>query len=285
MNLFYRLLFLGIFLSCNGCFQKKPIEKKEKISVFVSILPLKNFVEEIGKDYIDVQVMVLPGQSPETYAPMPKQIEALGRADLYYKIGVPFENMWMDKMQKNAPHLRVIDVTEDLPISHEEDPHVWMNPLYVIRMCERIVQSLVSIDPDRQQIYQKNCLSFQKKLSELDEKLQKQLSPFKGRAFLVFHPAWGYFAKRYGLLQLAIEKEGKDPGPRDILAIIAEAKKENISAIFVQKQFDQKNARVIAEALQAKIIVADPLAEKYILNMEDFTQQLIHSFHDAQDSH
>lgn len=278
MKTLWRMVFIFFPLTCLMGYTVKSSSTQKKIQVFVSILPLKDFVEQIGKDRVDVQVMVLPGQSPATYAPKPKQMQLLSKADLYFRIGVPFENVWMSKMHQINPQLSIVDLRQGLKMIEKEDSHVWTSPPYVMIMCHTIMHHLIKLDGSNQKFYEKNYEVFKKKLQDLDAWLHQELNPYQGKSFLVFHPAWGYFARTYGLRQMAIEKEGKEPGPKDIVQIIAQAKKENIHTIFVQKQFDQKNARVIAEALHAQVVVIDPLAEKYILNMKNFGNQLISSF-------
>lgn len=240
------------------------------IKVFVSILPMKYFVERVGGNNVDVSVMVAPGQSPETYAPAPKQMVMLSKSTIYYRIGVPFEDVWMRKIQRMNPSMQVVDLRKGIALRHLPvgiDPHIWTNPLLVVRISETIRDSLINIDVKNKKIYERNYLIFVNDLKKLDNYIRFKLKNLSSRTFLVFHPAWGYFADAYKLQQMAIEQEGKEAGPRDLENIAKVALQKHIKAIFVQPQFNKTQARAIANLIHAKIVVIDPLAEDYLSNM------------------
>ncbi|MCK4608180.1 MAG: zinc ABC transporter substrate-binding protein [Gammaproteobacteria bacterium] len=242
------------------------------INVFVSVLPMKYFVERVGGDKVAVSVMVTPGQSPETYAPTPKQLKKLRTAQIYYRIGVPFESVWLPNIVQLNSDLQIIDLRRDISLrklANGSDPHVWTDPILVMQMAKTIRDSLSKIDPKDREFYAKNCTAFIAQLTESDRYIKRKLTSVtkQQRAFLVFHPAWGYFAARYGLEQIAIKKDGKEPGPKDLAAIITNAKSRHLKAVVVQPQFSEKQAEMIAHTIDGKLIVLDPLAEDYLTNM------------------
>ena len=278
-----------VILALMGSFVTS-VSASAAVSVFVSILPQKYFVEKIGKSLVDVHVMVAPGASPATYEPKPRQMIALSRAKLYFAVGVPFERAWLNKIAAAGPELRIVHTDEGIekiPMAahhHEEipamdthedahgdeaslDPHVWLSPPLVKILARHIYEALAEADPGHESIYAANYNAF---LDELDALHQDLLAAFRGNqgeAFMVFHPSWGYFAKAYGLRQIPIEMEGKDPKPAQLKDLITTAETMGVKVVFVQPQFSAKSARVIAEAIKGQVIFADPLAENWAENL------------------
>lgn len=278
-----------------------------RISVFVSIPPQRYFVQQIGKDRVSVQVMVRPGASPATYEPKSAQMAAIAKTDVYFSIGVPFEDVWLEKIVAANPEMQIVatdhgieklpmathhhdhgsdkghdhdsdkghdhgsdeghDHGSDMEQEHHLDPHIWTTPLLVIQQARTIATALKQIDPVHQNAYEANYASFAEALTQLDRELRKTLEGFENRKFLVFHPSWGYFAHAYGLLQVPVEVEGKRPKPAHLHEIIEHARRDKIQVVFVQPQFSTKSARTIAAAIGGEVVVADPLAEDWANNL------------------
>jgi len=256
------------------------------LPVFVSILPQKYFVERVGGKQVVVSVMVGPGQSPATYEPMPRQMTALSRARLYFSIGVAFENTWMKRIQAANPALRVVPMqrgVELLPLTGPggeaagADPHIWTSPLRVKIMAASIRDALIETDPAHHGDYESNCRAFIAELDALDRDVRALLMLAKGKSFLVFHPSWGYFANDYGLRQIPIEAEGKEPGAKAIVRVIDLGKREGARVIFVQTQFSRRTAETVAAAIGARVVAVDPLAENYPQNL----LRVVHEFAEA----
>ncbi len=260
------------------------------IKVHVSILPQKYFVEKIGRDKVKVDVLVKPGKSPATYAPSPDQIKKLGMSDIYFKIGVPFENGILNKI-RSMNKTKIIDTNKDVVLrnmtrhrhieksdhnSHAagKDPHTWMNPLIVKKQSRTIFQTLSKFDPDSREYYRNNYLQLIKDLDKLDKRLHTILNGLKGENLFVFHPFLGYFTDAYDLHQIAIETMGKAPKGKELSRIIKLAKKEGIKKIFVQPQFDRNAADKIASVINGRVISIDPLAYDYPDNMENIAQTI-----------
>lgn len=261
-----------------------------RLSVFVSILPQRYFVQQIGKDRVSVQVMVRPGASPATYEPKPAQMAAIAKAVAYFSIGVPFEDVWLEKIVAANQTMRVVATDrgiEKLPMAahhhdhdrdlggHDSDkgpgkhmdPHIWTSPRLVIQQARNIATALIQIDPVYRDTYEANYTTFVESLTQLDRELRDALDGLESRKFLVFHPSWGYFAKAYGLIQVPVEVEGKSPKPAHLHEIIDDARRHKIRVIFVQPQFSTKSARTIAAAIGGHVVVADPLAEDWAGNL------------------
>ncbi len=264
--------------------------QKDTITIFVSILPQVDFVQKIGGSRIQVFPMVLPGQSPATFAPTPKQIAALAGADLYFRIGVPFENSLVPKMRRNLPDLAINDLRSGLHLivedtkghdhgdehghGGEHDPHIWLDPMLVNHMAITIRDALIALDPSGADTYQANCASFQSELKQLHQLLQATLQPFAGQKIYVFHPSYAYFCRAYGLVQKSIVPGGRAPGARQLSRLIEQAGREGVRYIFVQPQFSRKTAEAIAGAIGATLIVLDPLADNYIENMTSIAHSI-----------
>ena len=285
---------LLILISCSQEF----VDSKN--IVFVSILPQKYFVEQISGDLLNVQVMVKPGHSPATYEPLPQQIAALQKTDIYFRIGVPFEDVWIEKISKSNAQMKIVDTRKNIQLQemedfhdiiseeeghhHEEkhdhhyDPHIWLSPKLVKIQAKTILQSLIKQYPEHKAKFENNYAKFDKDLTQLQVYLRTSLKPVQDKKFLVFHPVWGYFSEEYQLHQIPIEIEGKTPTPRELSEIIDLVKRENIKIIFVQKQFSTKEAETIAKEINGKVISIDPLAENYIENLrsigDTFSQSL-----------
>jgi zinc transport system substrate-binding protein len=254
----------------------------EKIDVFVSILPLKYLVEQVAGDFVDVSVMVKPGADPHTYEPKPKQMVSLSKATAYFTLGITFEDVWLPKFKAANPKMVIIHSDENIekipmkthsfyPRSDHDhgllDPHVWTSPLLVKTICINILNGLVKIDAARQSIYTANQRKFEKEIIRIHGELQSIFAGKKGLSFMVFHPAWGYFAEAYGLNQIPIEIEGKKPKPAQLKRLIEYARDHGIKIIFIQPQVSNQNAKIIAKAIDGEVVPADPLAYDWTENI------------------
>ncbi len=281
------LLFTPIFLFL------APVYAPCAQQVAVSILPQKYFVEQIAGELVRVTVMVPPGANPATYEPRPSQMQELSKAQAYFAIGVPFERTWLKRFKAANPKMMVVDTARDIrlyPISSNgkraqmvsreiPDPHVWLAPALVLLQARNILNALVSLYPKHATVFRKRYRDFCFRLIELDLSLMDiletgQKKKGRSRAFMVFHPSWGYFARAYGLKQVPIEQEGKEPKPSQLFDLIKSVSKLGIKVILVQPQFSQKAARVISEATGARIVKADPLAYRWDKNLLEVAKTL-----------
>jgi len=262
---------------------------KSPLSVHVSILPQKYFVERIGQDLVNVDVLLKPGKSPATYSPSPDQIKKLTTSDVYFRIGVPFENSFMQKIL-SISRVIIVDTRKDVVLRRMEghhhddreqkmgigdDPHIWMNPLLVKTQAHTIFKTLAGMDPDNKDIYEKNYNLFINDLDALDHRLKAAFENFKGENLFVFHPSFGYFTDAYDLKQIAVETMGKAPKGKTLSNMIKLAKKQETRVIFAQPQFDNNTAKKIASAINGVVVFIDPLAYDYIINMESIAESVI----------
>lgn len=247
-----------------------------KIGVIVTVLPQVEFVTAVGGGRVEAAAMVPPGANPHTYEVTPSQMAKLGRARLYIKVGSPlqFETTWMDKLAAQNSGMTVIDSGQGIELieggDQDEpgiDPHTWTSPRNVRIMAGNICRALEQADPGGKAYYESNRDSYTGKLDQLDADIRAALQGAAGRIFIVYHPAWGYFAREYGLQQLGIEREGKEPQAAYMARLISLAREKNIRVIFVSPQFDTRSAEAVARETGAKVVSIDPEAQDYLDNM------------------
>lgn len=246
------------------------------LNIFVSVLPQKAMVERIGGDQVRVSVMVSPGHNPASYEPSPRQVVALAAADLYVRIGVPFESAWLGRIRSANPDMPLWDMRGPAP-DQGGDPHVWTDPVRVQAMAVRLRDRLSVLRPQQQTLFEANAQAYANELAELDAELTARFAPYQGRSFLVFHPAWGYFAQRYGLRQLAVEHEGKEPGPKAMQRLIVEARDLGLTTIFVEPQFHHHASHTVAEGFAGKAVQIDPLAPDLVANLRAVSLKIVES--------
>ncbi len=254
--------------------------------VFVSIPPQKFVVEQLAGGRVHVEVMLPPGASPATYEPTPRQMAALNSADLYLQIGVPFEGPVLGKISTVAPGLEVVDCRQGVELVPMEDhhaddhghgpldPHIWLDPVRMKTVAGTTARALSEKLPAAAADIEKSLTGLLAAIDATDRRVKERLEPFKGRDLLVFHPAYGYFARRYGLVQIAVESEGKAPSSRQLAEIVDSLRDRNTPAIFVQPQFSQTAARRVADALGCQVVMLDPLAEEYLVNLESMAERI-----------
>jgi zinc transport system substrate-binding protein len=255
----------------------------QQVKIFVSVLPQAYLAEAVGGDRVAVETLVQPGQSPVTYTPTPKQMVRLAEADLFFRAGVPFENVLMPKIEGAFRDLEVVDTRRGIPLAklaedgHDHgdgntDPHVWLSPPLALKLAENMLAALLAADPAGEDYYRANFARLSSDLQALHRRLSEVLAPLKGRKLFVFHPAFGYFCSAYGLEQVAIESGGREPSPRQLARLIEAARQEDVRVIFVQPQFSRRSAASVARAIGGAVIAIDPLAGDYLRNLEEMAE-------------
>lgn len=259
----------------------------EKNIVFVSILPQKFFIEKLIGDAITIEVMVAPGSNPVTYEPKPSQMRALSQSKAYFSIGVPFERAWLNKLMAMNSSMTLIKTDEGIqkrvmPKGHthhgkehshahddgdNSDPHIWLSPKLVVTQVQTIKLALQKLFPEYSEIIEANHILFLGEIAQVQQQISKTLVTKNDLPFLVFHPSWGYFADEFGLHQISVEIEGKEPKPSQMGQLIQICRHEDIHVIFAQPQFSTKSAQLIAREINGEVLLIDPLKEDWLANM------------------
>jgi zinc transport system substrate-binding protein len=249
------------------------------LRVAVSVPPQAWLVRRIGRDRVDVEVLLPPGTSPHTYEPTPQQVARLADARLVVEVGHPsllFERRLLDALLAREPRPVVVDMSRDAtPLvgnsvaaaGAETDPHVWLSPAVMRATAGEVASALARLDPGAEAFYRRNLAGTLAEVDRLDVALRETLSGLRHRRFLVYHPAWGYLARDYGLEQVAIEEGGKEPSPRRLVELIEGARRDGTRVLFVQRGYYDAPARAVAAELQARVVAVDPMAEDWPANL------------------
>jgi zinc transport system substrate-binding protein len=278
------------------------------VRVFVSIPPIQGIVSAIGGQHVESNALIAGGQNPHTYEPTPTQMVALAGARLYLRIGLPFEDTLIERIEPAAGGPLILDASEgierramrspgdDMAHDHGDahahdhgdahahdhggahahdhggghsagdctdqhlDPHVWMSPGNLKLIAGNIARALAAVDSARASTYQANLARFQQQVTAIEDTLASQLAPLAGESVYVFHPAFGYFTDAYGLVQRPVEIEGKEPTPKQLSHLIAQARKDRARLLIVQPQFDPRSAEAVSDAIGGSVVAIDPLS-------------------------
>lgn len=283
MKISFRSIALFYFIAVWLCACRSPQTTQPVVSV--SILPQKYFVERIAKDQVKVNVMIPPGMNPATCDLSIERLKELYDSDIYFAVGyLPFESTHLYPVLESKPEVLLIRHSDSLHLlagscghhhSHSEesvDPHIWLSPAYARQICRQIAETLSRKYPDKRDFFTANYNELKADIDLFAEEAEKVLSALPNRAFLIYHPALTYFAHDYRLEQISIEDEGKEPSPAHLKEIVDEARNKSISVVFIQKQFDIKNAEAVARMTGSRIVRIDPLNENWLEEMHRLLQ-------------
>ena len=253
----------------------------------VTIEPQRYFASQLADTLFAIETMVPPGTSPETYDPSPNQMVDLARAKAYFCIGyIGFEQAWMDKLKANQPHVKFFDNSQGISLIKTDvqtygghyhgnvDPHIWSSPKEALMIVNNMYKALVEIDSVHKAIYTENFQKLTEKITKTDEKITNILKSSPQKAFVIYHPALSYFARDYGLTQYCIENDGKEPSPEQLKKLVETVKNTGVKTIFVQQEFDRKNAEALARETGCKLVVINPLSYDWNEEMIRIAQAL-----------
>ena len=290
-NALLLLFFLFLGVACTP-------EKSGKKIITVTIEPQRYFAEQLVDSLFEISTMVAAGVSPETYDPTPVQMAKLADSEAYFRIGrIGFELVWMDKIERNNPNLKIFDNSEGILFisseedddedehnncSHEDhnhsgaDPHVWSSPKQAIILVKNMCDALIALDEENAEIYRENLTRLLSKIAETDSIVTALLNQSENKSFIIYHPALTYLAYDYGLTQYSMEIEGKEPTPEQLKQLVKLAREKNIKTIFIQQEFDQKNAEIIAKETNCRLVVINPLSYNWNEEMIKIAEALSH---------
>ena len=273
-----KLLYILTLLLLCAC--GSPTQKIDKPTITVTLEPLRYFTEAIAGEHYDVVSMVPKGSSPESYDPTPQQLVALSRSEAYLRIGyIGFEQAWMKKLESNAPDMKVFDTSRGVDLIRGEghwhgdhfheggvEPHIWNSTRNAIIIAENIYAALCELDATHQEDYKNRLDVLKETIRRTDENVRTFLENADS-TFLIYHPALSYFARDYGLKQISIEEGGKEPSPAYLKHLIELCRQEKAHVIFVQQEFDQRNAQLIADELGIEVVSINPLSYNWAEEM------------------
>lgn len=243
-----------------------------ELTVRCGIPSLVSVVEAVGGVRVQVQSLMSSSQDPHTWSPSPREVADARDADLFFTVGMPFEQTVANKLAAMNSGLRVVNTAQG--IERSGDPHVWLSLTNLAVISGSIEQALAAADPDGTSLYRSNRTAYQQMLQEKHEQLTNRLAPLRGTAFFVYHPVFGYFARDYGLKQGVVEIDGKSPSPKALLSLIHQAREENVRIVFVQPQFSRRPAEMIAGRIGGKVVPINPLGEDPVAVLMQAAQEL-----------
>ena len=272
ISLFTTLLLALLFAACS---HRPPQENR----IVVTIEPQRYFAQQLADTLFEIITLVPPGSSPESYDPTPRQMTQLARSKAYFCIGhIGFENVWLDKLKSNHLNVLFFDNSQGITLiagdSHHAtevskhshvhvDPHTWSSPRQARIIVKNMFVALSEIDPEHLAMYETNREKLLSEIEETDRVVRSYIEHSSQKAFIIYHPALTYLARDYGLTQYAIETDGKEPSPEQLKQLVDLAKKESIRTVFIQQEFDRKNAEIIARETGCRIAVINPLAYRW----------------------
>lgn len=264
-----------LFAACNN--ENKSADSR---IVYVSITPLKSIVEEVTCGDFDVHVLVPQGASPETFEPTAKQIADLNESRFLFQTGlIDFEQSIVGRV---GDGVNVVDLSEGVALlsgscshhhhnhAHGIDPHIWTSPQALMLMVENVRTALVREFPDSTK-YSDAAERVQQRIEQLDGYCKQRINDAGVELMMIYHPAYTYFARDYGVEQMAIEHDGKEPSPRQLTSLIETAKANDVKTIFIQPQYSEDKVRSIADECGAEIVVTDPLCDDILAEIRRVT--------------
>ncbi len=271
-------LILSLFIPFfTGCSSKDPSSSKPR--VLVSIPPYIYFVKKIAGDLVEVSTLAPEGSNPHLFEPTPKQIQEVYGSTVWIKLGESFEHKISETLHKNHKNLIIVDLSQHIPLSDEphehrcscchhthneaRDLHLWMSPILAKKQAISICQALQEAVPEHGEIFKGRLEIFLTELDQLHSTIEEQLKPFAKQAIIVSHPAFGYFCEDFGIKQISIETEGKEPRPHDISKVLQSVENTLVKLVLIQEQYNNKGALAIANQLELPVCNIDPYSTRY----------------------
>ena len=268
------VVLLALAVALPGC---SPAKQSGRLKVAVSIVPLADFVRQVGDGLVEVETLVPPGASAHTYEPTARQLAFLTQAGLFVTNGLQLETWASSVVDKvgNRELLKVV-ASDAIPRSRlikagqyggerdlagPYDPHVWLDPALAAYEVDAVAAGLAKADPTHAATYMKNAAAYKQKLKTLDSEIASRTAAFSKKDFVALHPAWAYFARRYGLTQAGAIEElpGQEPSGKKIKKLIDDIIQRKIDVVFAEPQTNPKAAQVVADEAGARLLFLDAL--------------------------
>ncbi|MCB1212751.1 MAG: zinc ABC transporter substrate-binding protein [Chlamydiia bacterium] len=241
--------------------------------ILVTISPFRYLVEKVSENTLSVGVLIPPSADMHTYEPTPQQAIKSSEAKIWFRMGSPQEEKLVTALRSNHPLVEIVDLSTLLPLIHEShchhcqadvDLHYWLSPRLLQMMVKIVEKKLLELFPEREAQIRKGASDHFKELERVGHWLTAELAPVKGREIFVSHPAYAYLARDYGFRQISVEREGREPTPRELSQLVTELNRLHPRVIFSQQQYNSKSVQLIASRIGAKVMILDPHAENYL---------------------
>lgn len=291
----YAFIIPLLFFFLAACGRPPEAPEKPKPLLLVSIAPYKFLVEKVAGEAFDVQTIIPSRSNPHVFEPTSRQVQEIARGELWFRIGEPFEEKILSLLLEKRPKLTIFDLREGIDLqpsdpeshsccqSHSDrlDRHVWLSPKLASLQAEHIRETLSNRFPEEKEQFNKNLQNCLSELAQLDLEIQEILAPLEERAFIVSHSAFGYFCREYGLVQLSVEQEGKDPRPRHLEEMLAKARKTRVAVALALPQHNNKGAQMIADEMKVPILMIDPYSADYFATLLNLARMIADPRHEG----
>jgi zinc transport system substrate-binding protein len=259
-----------------GCAERAPVGagESDRLGIVVSIRPQVWLARRLAGERTDINVIVESGQSPETYRPTDAQVSDILRADVYFRLRLPFEEGPWFRVVRNASRLKIFDASDGID-RLDHNPHIWLTPKHLKRQADIMADAVIQARPSRRATVEANLESVTDELTETDRQLRRILAPLRGKRIYVYHPAWTYFASEYGFTEIAIEEHGKAPHDHRMTDVQKSMNADGARVIYIQPQQADAHAKSIADANNARVVMIDPLAEDILDNLVHVANLLV----------
>ncbi|RPH31955.1 MAG: ABC transporter substrate-binding protein [Bacteroidales bacterium] len=288
VNRSFFLIILGAILF--GCNTRNIKDQSKRDTISVSILPQKYLIDRLTDSTIEVNVMVPPGSSPEMYEPSPVQMKGISTSAIYFAVGpLEFESSILPRIKELNPNIHFVNLSNGINLiaghEHQEimgegehhtcyDPHIWTSTLEFKQMATVTCNELCRLFPERKVQFEANLTKLEGEVDKLDSLVRLVVAEATTKRFLIYHPALSYFAREFGLTQIAIEEDGKNPSAQQLAELVNVGRVENLRSVFIQSQFDSRNAEILAKELGGEVLSIDPLGYDWMANMYDLTYKM-----------
>ena len=288
----YRAFYLILFVLLMSLFppaaagENQISDESRPMRVFTTVAPLSWLINSVAGDMASVSVLVPAGAEAHVYEPKPEQMAALSSAGIYFAIGnfSPFEASRLPKFAEQNPSLIIVRLDEGLDNDpdeehdghedHGHDPHIWTSVSSAPRILKNILGAFTEADPQNAELYNKNYLRALDEIKELDSFIRNKFHGCGGKSFIVYHPAWGRFAEDFGIEQLAVEHEGKEPKINMLAALMNTARTKGRKTVFAAPSDPQRNVGIFAGEIGADVVIIDPLAPDWLQNMYSVAEEI-----------
>ena len=282
----------GLLLLLAGGCTPSPVTGEKNITV--SILPVKYFIDRVSAGDFDVTVLVPPGTGPETYEPTPIQMKEAVRSRAYFHTGlIDFEQALIESITENSEAIQVVNLSEGLSLiegtclhnhehaghahTHGIDPHIWLSPARVKTMVYKIEKTLSTLMPDSAMKYRQNTIDFISSIDSLDLHNKSSFQMLAKNTILIYHPSLTYYAADYGLNQIAIEQEGKEPSVGQFKQLLKQAENQGIKTVFFQEELHAPTVKAFVQENGLMAVSFNPLAYDWLENMKIITKNITQS--------
>jgi zinc transport system substrate-binding protein len=269
------VVILAVFAACNR-------DARNTRMVSVSIAPLQYFVDRLTNHALDVNVMVPQGASHGTYSPSAAQMQKLSDSRVYFRIGsLGYEQAFIHRLKELNPGMREVNLSDHTQLIRGEDvvhgdhvheggidPHIWLSPAVMLSLLPVISENLIDLYPDLEEVIRSNHSELLAEVEQLHHEMQTLTLSLTHKRFIIFHPALTYLARDYAMEQVSIEHEGKEPSPARLSRLIRDARAENVSVVFIQEEYDVRNAQLVASETGAKVFALNHMAYDWFENMQ-----------------